>query len=83
VRRFTESQGAEHMNTGIARIKLGRALLRQSKFAEAEKETRAGYDILMKQANPGISFIQNARKDLSIEYDSLGRAELAAQFRSK
>ncbi|MEO7084832.1 MAG: serine/threonine-protein kinase [Gemmatimonadaceae bacterium] len=82
VRRFTESQGPEHLNTGIARIKLGRALLRQGKFAEAEKETHGGYDILLKQTNPGISFLQNARKDLTAEYDSLGQPALAAQFRA-
>jgi eukaryotic-like serine/threonine-protein kinase len=42
VRRFTETLSAGHINTGIARIKLGRVLLRQRRFAEAEAETLAG-----------------------------------------
>jgi hypothetical protein len=42
---FTELQSAKHIDTGVARIKLGRALLRQNRYAEAEAETRAGYEI--------------------------------------
>jgi eukaryotic-like serine/threonine-protein kinase len=82
LRRYAESQGPEHLNVGIARIKLGRCLLRQRRFADAEQESHAGYDILVKQANPSIGFLQNARKDLSIEYDSLGKREYAARFRA-
>jgi serine/threonine-protein kinase len=33
---FTELQSAKHIDTGVARIKLGRALLRQNRYAEAE-----------------------------------------------
>ncbi len=82
LRRYSESQGPDHLNVGIARIKLGRCLLRQRRFADAEQETHAGYDILVKQTNPSIGFLQNARKDLSIEYDSLGQRELSARFRA-
>ena len=81
VRRFSETQGPEHLNTGIARTKLGRALLRQRKFTAARDETLAGYMILTKQANPSISFIQNARKDLVAEYDSLGKPEEAKKYK--
>jgi serine/threonine-protein kinase len=80
VRRFTEAQGGAHMNTGIARMKLGRALLRQNRFGEAQVETLAGYDIMAKQANPAVTFLQNARKDLVAEYDSLKQPEKAARF---
>ncbi|MEO8619632.1 MAG: tetratricopeptide repeat protein [bacterium] len=82
IRRYLETQGPEHLNTGIARIKLGRTLLRQRRFAEAEVETHAGYDIMMKQASPSISFIKNARIDLVAEYDSLGHPDKAAPFRA-
>jgi len=80
VRRLTEAQGPNHMNTGIARTKLGRALLHQRRFAEAQVETLAGYEIMVKQANPAVTFIQNARKDLVAEYDSLKHPEKAARF---
>jgi hypothetical protein len=42
---FTELPLAKHIDTGVARIKLGSALLRQNRYAEAEAETRAGYEI--------------------------------------
>jgi eukaryotic-like serine/threonine-protein kinase len=80
VRRFSEAQGPDHMNTGIARMKLGRALLRQRHFADAQVETLAGYEIMVKQANPTVTFIQNARKDLIAEYDSLKQPDKAARF---
>ena len=83
VRRYGETQGPEHLNTGIARIKLGRSLLRQRRFAEATVESLAGYEILAKQANPAIGFLQNARKDLVAAYDTLGQPERAARFRAE
>jgi serine/threonine-protein kinase len=81
VRRYADTQGPEHVNTGIARIKLGRSLLRQRRFAEAGVESLAGYEILAKQTNPSIGFLQNARKDLVAEYDSLGQGARSTRFR--
>jgi serine/threonine-protein kinase len=83
IRRYAATQGAEHLNTGIARIKLGRSLLRQSRFAEATTESFAGYEILIKQANPAIGFIQNARRDLVAAFDSLKQPDRAARFRTE
>ncbi len=79
---YIESQSATHINTGIARIKLGRALLRQKRYAEAETETRAGYDILIPQMDPQVSWLVNARKDLVEEYEALNHPEKAAKFRA-
>ena len=81
VRVLSETQGPEHLNTAIARIKLGRTLLRERKFAAARDETLAGYQILVKQANPSISFITAAKKDLVAEYDTLGLAAEAQRYR--
>jgi len=83
VRRFTESQSAGHLNTGVARIKLGRTLLHQGRFAEAEVETLAGYGIIAKQVSPSMSWLNNARSDLVVEYDSLHRPADAAKFRGE
>src|SRR2546426_301101 len=80
---FTTTQGAAHLNTGIARIKLGRTLLRQRRYAEAARETLAGYQILTKQTDPGVSWLVAARKDLVAAYDSLGQPEKAAPFRAE
>ncbi len=83
IARYTRAQGADHFNTGIARIKLGRVLLRQGRFAEAAEESRAGYDILTRTTNPGISFLRAARQDLVAAFDSLGRPGEAARFRAE
>ena len=80
---YVETLSAGHLNVGISRIKLGRTLLRQGRFAAAEKETRAGYEIVSRQADPGVSWLKSAREDLVIAYDSLGRREDAAKFRAE
>ena len=74
---------AGHTNTGIAKIKLGRTLLRQGRFAEAERETKAGYDILAPQLNPTVSWLTAARSDLATANDSLKRPAEAARWRAE
>lgn len=81
--QFTRAQGPEHMNTGIGRIKLGRTLIRDRQFRDGAAESLAGYDIVAKQASPGVSFLRAARRDLVVAYDSLGERELAARFRAE
>jgi len=83
VRRFTEALGADNVNTAIARLKLGRTLLHQNRYEEAEVETRASYEILTKQTSPDTSFVRAARKDLAAEYDGLKQPEKAAKYRAE
>ncbi|MCI0432946.1 MAG: tetratricopeptide repeat protein [Gemmatimonadetes bacterium] len=83
VDRYIEARGAQDMNTGIAYIRLGRALLRQKRWEEAQESSRKGYDILKPQTDPGVSWLQAARRDLVEAYDSLGRPESAATFRAE
>jgi serine/threonine-protein kinase len=80
---FSASQGPRHTNTGIAHVKLGRALLRQGRFRDAIAETRAGYDILTPQMEPNTSFLRAARLDLAEAHDALGEPAEAARFRSE
>jgi serine/threonine protein kinase/tetratricopeptide (TPR) repeat protein len=79
---YTEAQSATSTNTGIARIKLGRTLLRQKRYSEAESETRAGYDILVKQMDPKVSWLVNARNDLVEEYQALKKPDEVAKFQA-
>ena len=72
---------ATHTSIGIAKIKLGRAILRLGRFAEAEVESRAGYEILAPQLNPTASWLVSARADLATAYDSLGRRADAVSWR--
>ncbi len=81
IRRFSETQGADHLNTAIARVKLGRTLLREGRFADARTESLAGHDILVKQASPSLSFLQNSLKDLAAAADSLKQTSVADGYR--
>lgn len=81
IRIFTETQFAGHINTGIARTKLGRTLLREHRYREAEAESRAGYDILIKQMSPTATWLMSARKDLVEEYVVLKQPDKADKFR--
>ncbi|MGB9337376.1 MAG: serine/threonine-protein kinase [Candidatus Acidiferrales bacterium] len=83
VRRYTEELSPNHPNTGIARIKLGRSLLRQQRYSDAEVESRAGYEILIKQTSPSINWLQNARQDLAEEYTALNRPADTAKFKAE
>jgi tetratricopeptide (TPR) repeat protein/predicted Ser/Thr protein kinase len=67
---YAQTLPADHMNVAITRIKLGRALLRQNRWKDAEVETVAGYEVLSKQANPSVTWLQQARQDLIAIYDS-------------
>ncbi|MBL8958506.1 MAG: serine/threonine protein kinase, partial [Gemmatimonadetes bacterium] len=80
---YIASQGPEHLNTGIGYIKLGRALMRGGRFRDAEPEIRRGYAIVAKVAEPTVSFLQAARLDLSIVFDSTGRPDSAAKYRAE
>jgi len=83
IRRFTETLGADNVNTGEAHIKLGRTLMREKRYKEAEVESRAGYDNLVKQTSPATSYIRAARKDLVADYEALKQPEKAARFKAE
>jgi serine/threonine-protein kinase len=74
------TQGPDHINTGIAHVKLGRTLLRQERYQEAEAQTLAGYKILIKQSNPTDSFLRAARKDLREVYSAMNEPEKAKEY---
>ncbi|MEO6444064.1 MAG: serine/threonine-protein kinase [Gemmatimonadaceae bacterium] len=83
LRHYIASQGPEHLNTGIGYIKLGRCLMRSGRFREGEPETQRGYAIVAKIASPDVGFLQAARLDLSIMYDSLGNPTRATHYRAE
>ncbi len=80
---YRQSLGPDNLNTGIARIKLGRALLRQRRHGDAATESLAGYEILTKQADPAVSFLRAARTDLAAAYTALGNTAAADRFRAE
>ena len=80
---YSETQSPTHLNTGIARVKLGRALLRQRRYAEAEAELLAGHEIVSGQASPSVSWLRAAREDLTALYETTGRPDQAAKYRAE
>jgi len=56
-----------HLNLGIAKIKFGRALARNNKFKEAERQALAGYEIVKKHKSQ--AWIKDARATLVIIYE--------------
>jgi eukaryotic-like serine/threonine-protein kinase len=80
---YGETLPADHLNVAIVRVKLGRALISQHRYTDAEAQSLAGYEILMKQANPPANWLQNARKDLVEEYSALHQPEKAAKMQAE
>jgi hypothetical protein len=80
--RYEGLLAADHQLVGIVHVRLGRAIRLQGRFAEAEQESRTGYEILLKQSTPSATWLQFARGDLAAEYDSLGRPADAAKVRA-
>jgi len=83
VQRLTEELSADNVDTGIARIDLGRVLLRERRYQDAEAQSSAGYWILAKQTSPSLRFRQYACEDLAAEYEALKQPQKAAQFRAE
>jgi eukaryotic-like serine/threonine-protein kinase len=81
VQRFTRSLSATNINTGMAEIKLGRTLLIEGRYREAEEQSRTGYEVLMKQTSPSTSYVKGARQDLATIYEALKQPEEAQKFR--
>ena len=80
VKRFTESLSADHMSTGIARVKLGRTMIKQQKWSSGAAETRAGYDILVGQKAQQAVWLKMAREDLGAAYAAVGDSASATRF---
>ena len=49
---YSQTLPPDHLNVGIARVRLGRALLLDKHYPEAESESRTGYEILKNTQRP-------------------------------
>ena len=82
IRRYDGLLAPDHQLVGIAHSRLGRVLRLEGRWTDAREESEVGYTILMKQSTPPTTWVQRARMDLAIEYDSLGRPADAARVRA-
>jgi serine/threonine-protein kinase len=81
---YAQTLPADHPRTGLARITLGHALLRQQRYAEAETESLAGYTILTeRKTNPQVGWLKHAREDLAETYEALGQPEKSIRYRAE
>lgn len=83
VRRFERALTANHVNTAIAQIRLGRSLARQKKWREVTTHSRLGYDTLSAQAKAPVSWLDGARLDLATAYAALGDTAQAKRFEAE
>jgi hypothetical protein len=68
-----KARGEDNVDTAIARIKLGRTLLKEKRYQAAEQQTRAGYEALKRQSSAPTSFLEAARADLIAIDQVLGK----------
>lgn len=82
IQRYAATLSPTDMRIAIAQVKLGRTLLREKRFAEAETYSLTGYNTLIRQTSPTVSWIQTARQDLTEIYEATGKPQNALKFKS-
>ncbi len=82
VRRFN-SVSADSINVAIAHVKLGRTLLREERYSDAEEHMLAGYKYLVTHVPASNSYLIGSRKDLAAIYDGLHNTEMASHYRAE
>jgi eukaryotic-like serine/threonine-protein kinase len=80
---YADSLPAGHLNIAIAHVRLGGVLLHDRRYSDAEGESRAGYELLMKQSTPPARWVETARNDLLAEYNAMDQSEKAAKIRAE
>ena len=80
---YAEVLAQDHPLQGIARVRLGHAVLAQGRAADAEPESRAGYELLKAKPQPPAAWMKMAREDLAAEARALGRPEEAARLEAE
>jgi eukaryotic-like serine/threonine-protein kinase len=82
VRRL-DASSKDSTNAVIAHLKLGRVLLREGRFRDAEVEDLPAYQYLVKHVAADNGFLRASRKDLALIYDGLHRSDQAAHYRAE
>jgi eukaryotic-like serine/threonine-protein kinase len=80
---YREVLAEDHPLQGIARIRYGHVLLAAGQTADAETQSRAGYELLVKRSDPPPVWMKLAREDLAAAYRTLGRSAEADRFQAE
>jgi serine/threonine-protein kinase len=78
---YAELLPDDHQNVAIAKGKLGRALVRQRRYQDAEPFLTAAYAVLHVPNAPATTWLQAAREDLATLHAALGDAAKAEAYR--
>ena len=77
---YSSALSGENLNSAVARLRLGRILLREGRLKDAEAESLEGYKYFAAKGSPSDSYLLAARKDLAQIELGLGRPEQGAQY---
>jgi len=80
---YGEVLAKDHPLQGIGRIRFGHTLLAAGQTADAETQSRAGYELLVKRSDPPAVWMTMAREDLATAYRALGRPADAERFQAE
>ena len=80
---YRDALPADHPLQGVGRVRFGHALLAAGQVAEAEVQSRAGYELLVQRKDPQAVWLDMARKDLASAYRTLGRSADADRFQAE
>ncbi len=73
----------DHLYTGVILLGLGKTLLAEKRFREAEPYLLNSYAILAKQGNPSLGTLHKARAALIEDYAALGKPQEAPRMKSE
>jgi hypothetical protein len=81
--RFVAQLPKGHPNIAIAQVKLGKTLVLEHHYRDAETYLVSGYETLIKMNPPPADRIESTRKDLMTVYDALHEPAKEEQYRGK
>jgi serine/threonine-protein kinase len=74
---------ADHLYAGVILLGLGRTLMKEKRFKEAEPYLIKSYVVLGKQGNPSLGTLQKARAALADDYTALGKSSEARKLEAE
>ena len=80
---YREVLPEDHPLQGIARVRFGHVLLGAGQPGDAEAQSRAGYEVLLRRSDPPAIWMTMARQDLAAAYRALGRPADADRFQAE
>jgi Tetratricopeptide repeat len=80
--RFLTQLPEGHKNIAIAQVKLGKTLVLERRYRDAESYLVSGYQSLSKLKPPPVDRIESTRKDLMTVYEALHEPAREDQYRA-